>query len=104
MDDDESRKGAADGLKQMEMPMTTMLLGRLHILPERQSATIASCLGLVLNLQKASEAMEVARRGVPFGRETIERLVAEVTALEEKADRMLRESGRVLYAGHEGAL
>lgn len=99
LDENESRSAAAESLRQMEMPMTKSLLGRLHVLPAQQSAKVAHCLGLVLNLNAASEALEASGRGAYLAAETIERMINEAAVLEEKADQLIEEAGRVLYSG-----
>lgn len=97
LDNDESRKNAANSLQEIDMPMTKSVIGRLHVLPAAESSALAQCLGVISLLHMSISAMAGSSRGSERAVEVMSRLIFEADRLKESAASMAAICEREIY-------
>ncbi|WP_354274244.1 hypothetical protein [Stenotrophomonas rhizophila] len=83
-----SRQNGANALRELSMPLTMQVMGRLHVLPAAESSSLAQCLGIISILHTSADSFEAADRGVERAEGVIRRVISDLGQLEQLADRL----------------
>lgn len=85
-------------MRDIDMPMTKSLIGRLHVLPEDESAALARCLGLISVLHMAMGTLERYDEGFEAMKSFVEDRMEDARTLDELAQTLVEKSKKVVYA------
>ncbi|PWB28868.1 hypothetical protein DCO49_03940 [Stenotrophomonas sp. SPM] len=88
LDNEVSRQNGAKMLRELTMPLTMQIMGRLHVLPAAESSAIAQCLGIVSILQTSANSFESSSRGIDQAEGVVRRVISDLGRLERLADKL----------------
>lgn len=85
-------------MRDTDMPMTKSLIGRLHVLPGDESASLARCLGLISVLHMAMGTFERYDQDFAELKDFIESRMTDAKTLDELAEKLAQKCKEVVYA------
>ncbi|WP_414540457.1 hypothetical protein [Stenotrophomonas forensis] len=88
LDNEVSRKNVAKALRELAMPLTTQVMGRLHVLPAAESSAFAQCLGIISILHTTANSFESSGRGIERADGVVRRVISDLGRLEKLAEEL----------------